>query len=202
MAFLLATGGAWAATDPGLERLQGFLQTVNAMEGSFSQEVLDARGTVVETSSGTVQLQRPGRFRWDYRDPFERVIVADGERIWLYEADLEQVTIRRLDEGIGDTPAALITGRSDVLARFDFQRSWRADGLLWVALAPKARDTDFAAVRLGFDGDRLVRLELDDRLGQQTRLRFRDVRLNPPVAPDAFRFAAPPGVDVIDESEL
>lgn len=201
-ALLLAASPGLAADDPGLVRLQGFLERVNTMEARFRQEVLDSRGNVVETSTGTVRLQRPGRFRWDYQDPFQRVIVADGERIWLYEADLEQVTVRRLDEGIGDTPAALITGRTGVLERFEVQRSWQAGGLLWVALAPRSRDTDFAGVRLGFDGERLQNLELDDRLGQQTRVRFSGIRLNPPLPAETFRFTAPPGVDVIDESDL
>src|SRR5690606_23810944 len=101
------------------------------------------------------------------QQPHARAIVADGQKLWLYEADLEQVIIRQLEDGIGDTPAALLTGRQDVLERFTISKSWQADGIQWVALAPKAAAADFAAVRLAFDGPKLVSLELDDRLGQR-----------------------------------
>ncbi len=197
----LVASGAGAATG-GEERLKAFLASVQALEAGFSQQVVDSRGVVLEDSSGTVVMQRPGRFRWNYTSPFERVIVADGERIWLYEADLAQVTIRRLSASIGDTPAALLTGRESVLDRFDVARSWQEDGLAYVRLAPRSADADFAAVSLAFDGAVLRRLVLDDRLGQQTRIDLTDVRVNPKVPPDQFRFEPPAGVDVIDDSEL
>ena len=126
--------------------------------------------------------------------------MADGQKLWLYEADLEQVIIRQLEDGIGDTPAALLTGRQDVLERFTISKSWQADGIQWVALAPKAAAADFAAVRLAFDGPKLVSLELDDRLGQRTRLDFSRVELNPRLDDRSFRFDIPPGADVIDDS--
>jgi len=197
----LVASGAGAATG-GEERLKTFLASVQALEAGFSQQVVDSRGVVLEDSSGTVVMQRPGRFRWNYTRPFERVIVADGERIWLYEADLAQVTIRRLSASIGDTPAALLTGRESVLDRFDVARSWPEDGLAYVRLVPRSADADFAAVSLAFDGAVLRRLVLDDRLGQQTRIDLTDVRVNPKVPPGQFRFEPPAGVDVIDDSEL
>lgn len=186
----------------GIASLRNFLATVQSLQASFTQRVVDVREQVVEESSGTVVMQRPGRFRWDYQQPFERVIVADGEKVWLYEADLEQVTIRQLRSGIGDTPAALLTGKESVLERFTVSRTWRQDGLEWVSLKPRSVDSDFAAVALGFDRQVLRQLRLDDRLGQQTRLTLTEVRLNTPVAPDAFRFTTPAGADVIDDSEL
>jgi len=197
----LVASGAAAATG-GEGRLKGFLASVQALEAGFSQQVVDSRGVVLEDSSGTVVMQRPGRFRWNYTRPFERDIVADGERIWLYEADLAQVTIRRLSASIGDTPAALLTGRESVLDRFDVARSWQEDGLAYVRLVPRSADADFAAVSLAFDGAVLRRLVLDDRLGQQTRIDLTDVRVNQKVPPDQFRFEPPAGVDVIDDSEL
>jgi chaperone LolA len=193
---------AAAAGDPGLRRLQDFLTGVTTLRADFRQQVVDSRQQVVEDSAGQVLMQRPGRFRWDYRQPYARVIVADGTKLWLYEADLEQVIIRQLAEGIGDTPAALLTGKQDVLERFNVGKSWQADGLQWVALAPKAADADFAAVRLGFDGTKLVNLQLDDRLGQQTRLEFSRVEINPRLDDKSFHFDIPPGADVIDDSAL
>lgn len=208
-AFLLCSllafgpGAAVAGTDdPGLQRLRNFLTGVMTLRADFRQRVIDSRQQLVEDSAGRVLMQRPGRFRWDYQLPHARAIVADGQKLWLYEADLDQVIIRQLEDGIGDTPAALLTGRQDVLERFTISKSWQADGIQWVALAPKAADADFAAVRLAFDGPKLVNLELDDRLGQQTRLDFSRVELNPRLDDRSFRFDIPPGVDVIDDSAL
>lgn len=196
-------GAAVAGTDdPGLQRLRNFLTGVTTLRADFRQRVIDSRQQLVEDSAGRVLMQRPGRFRWDYQQPHARAIVADGQKLWLYEADLEQVIIRQLEDGIGDTPAALLTGRQDVLERFTISKSWQADGIQWVALAPKAADADFAAVRLAFDGPKLVNLELDDRLGQQTRLDFSRVELNPRLDDRSFRFDIPPGVDVIEDSAL
>lgn len=204
---LLSTvaSGATPDTTPdptGVGRLRSFLADVRGMEGKFRQRVLDARQQVLEDASGSVVMERPGRFRWNYQTPFERVIVSDGEKVWLYEADLDQVTIRRLTSGIGDTPAALLTGRESVLERFRVEKSWKAEGLALVRLLPRSPDADFAGVTLGFDGPILRRLLLDDRLGQQTRIDLSEVRINPRLPAEAFGFAVPPGADVIDDSEL
>ncbi len=191
-----------AAEDPGLVRLRGFLAEVRTLRATFTQEVTDSDGELVERATGHVVMQRPGRFRWDYQVPFERVIVADGERLSLYEADLAQVTVRRLADGLGDTPAALLTGRRDVLERFDVRRSWREDGLQWVALVPKAGDADFAGVVLGFEGSLLRVLRLDDRFGQRTKLVLDEVVTNIAIAPGTFTLEVPDDVDVIDDTAL
>ncbi|MEQ1801658.1 MAG: outer membrane lipoprotein chaperone LolA [Gammaproteobacteria bacterium] len=203
LALLLALAAtAASAGDAGEARLRDFLANVQSMDGRFHQQVIDSRQQVLEDTSGSVAMQRPGRFRWNYEAPFERVIVSDGEKVWLYEADLAQVTIRRLSSGIGDTPAALLTGKESVLERFKVEKSWREDGLDLVRLVPRSADSDFAAVTLGFEGPALRQLLLADRLGQQTRIDLTGVRTNPRLAPDVFRFVPPPGADVIDDSEL
>ncbi|MBN8280738.1 MAG: outer membrane lipoprotein chaperone LolA [Gammaproteobacteria bacterium] len=191
-----------AAFADGEARLRAFLADVQSLDGAFSQRVTDSRQQVVEEATGTVAMERPGRFRWDYTAPFERVIVSDGDRLWLYEADLAQVTIRKLSAGIGDTPAALITGKVSVLDRFRVEKSWTAEGLELVRLVPRSADADFAGVTLGFAGPVLRRLLLDDRLGQQTRVELRDVRQNPRLPAGTFRFDPPAGADVIDDGEL
>jgi len=206
-ALLLALVGSVASAADGgpingEARLRSFLADVQSLDGKFRQQVIDSRKQVIEDTSGSVAMQRPGRFRWNYAAPFERVIVADGEKVWLYEADLEQVTIRRLSSGIGDTPAALLTGKESVLERFSVDKSWTADGLELVRLVPRSPDSDFAAVTLGFAGPALRQLLLDDRLGQQTRIDLTDVRINPRLVPELFQFVPPPGADVIDDSEL
>jgi outer membrane lipoprotein carrier protein len=199
---LLVSPHAWSATDPGLVQLQNFLDALDTLTAEFSQEVVNRDEVLVEAASGVVALQKPGRFRWDYRTPFERVIVADGERVWLYEADLDQVTVRLLDEGLGETPAALLTGAVDVLDRFEFRGSETIDGRLWVDLGPRSAAGDFEQVRLGFDGGELTRLELRDRLGQTTRLAFTAVEQGAALPDGVFTFDVPDGVDVIGEDEL
>lgn len=200
LAVALALPGA--AFADGEARLRSFLAAVQSLEATFTQRVTDSRQQVVEESAGTVAMERPGRFRWDYTSPFERVIVSDGDRLWLYEADLAQVTIRKLSAGIGDTPAALITGKVSVLDRFRVEKSWAAEGLELVRLVPRSADADFAGVTLGFAGPVLRRLLLDDRLGQQTRVELRDVRQNPRLPAGTFRFDPPAGADVINDGEL
>ncbi len=189
-------------TEPGLARLQAFLDELDTLIADFTQDVVNRDLELVESATGRVVLQKPGRFRWDYREPFERVIVADGERVWLYEADLEQVTVRRLDEGLGETPAALLTGSVDVLETFEFLGSDTQDDLLWVNLGPRSEAGDFDSIRLGFDGPLLTRLELRDRLGQTTRLAFAAVEQGTVVPEAVFTFDVPEGVDVIGEDEL
>lgn len=196
----LATGAP--SPGSGEARLRSFLKDVQGLEGNFRQRVYDSRGQLQEDATGLVVMQKPGRFRWNYQKPFERVIVADGSKVWLYEADLDQVTIRRLTSGIGDTPAALLTGKESVLDRFTVQKSWTADGLSQVRLVPRSAEADFAGVTLGFSGRDLRLILLDDRLGQQTRIDLSETRNNPQSGPDVFRFLPPPGADVIDDSEL
>lgn len=185
------------APPPGLAPLVGFLNEVNSLEANFRQIVLSPEDELIEESTGRVWLQRPGRFRWNYSEPFERVIVADGERLWLYEADLEQVTIRPLSAGLGATPAALLTGDAGVLDQFVYAGRSQRDGIDWITLRPREADADFDAITLGFDGRELASLALSDRLGQKTLVDLSAVTKNPPLPEERFRFEVPEGVDVI-----
>lgn len=204
LAGALAFPAALAAATPqsGLDRLRAFLERAQTLRAEFSQEIVDANRQVVETARGRVVLKRPGRFRWDYQAPYERVVLADGERLWLYEADLQQVTVRPLTAGLGETPAALLTGGREILERFEVVSSWSGEDLAWVRLKPRSTDSDFDAVAIGFRGADPVRLEIDDRLGQQTRIALSAIATNRPVGDDTFRFEVPAGVDVIREGEL
>lgn len=197
----LASAGAVAAPD-GMARLEAFLEGTRSMRAGFRQEVVDGEQQVVERAAGTLLLKRPGRFRWDYRTPYERVLVADGQRLWLYEADLQQVTVRPLTDTLGETPAALLTGDRKVLDRFERVSTWSGEKLAWVKLRPRAQDADFSSVAVAFAGERPAELVLEDRLGQQTHVYFTDVRLNAPVEDEAFVFKVPPGADVIREGGL
>jgi outer membrane lipoprotein carrier protein len=203
--FLLATPvvADESGQDPaGLVRLRGYLENLNAMRANFRQEVINSDREIVEETRGHVVLKKPGRFRWHYTEPFERVIVGDGTRVWLYEADLQQVTVRQLSAELGETPAALLTGDTAVLEQFNFVGSEPIAGLDWLHLTPRSAASDFKSIGLGFDGDNLVQLALDDRLGQRTRIYLTTIEYPPDVPDDEFHFNIPAGVDVIGEADL
>lgn len=200
-AALVATA-AHSAEVPPLQRLERFLDRVHSMRADFRQVQLNDQQQRVEESRGRMLFKRPGRFRWDYREPFERAVVADGERLWLYEADLDQVTVRPLGSGLGETPAALLTGGRDILERFEPVVSWYADDMAWVRLKPRSAESDFDSVAIGFSGERLVQIEINDRLGQRTQVFFSGISVNPRLDDKRFRFEVPPGADVIREGEI
>jgi outer membrane lipoprotein carrier protein len=188
---------AWAG---GLEKLDRFVASTASARAEFQQTVLDAKGTTVQQARGTMEFQRPGRFRWTYVKPYEQLIVGDGEKLWIYDRDLKQVTVRSLGEALGATPAALLAGSNDLHASFHLKEGGKGQGLEWVEATPKARETPFQRIRMGFDGaGTLVAMELEDGLGQTTAFRFSNLQRNPAIDPARFRFAPPPGTDVIGE---
>jgi outer membrane lipoprotein carrier protein len=197
----LLTLSASADTDT-LEELHAFLAGLETLTADFRQEVVTRDLELVEEARGRVALKKPGRFRWDYTEPFERVIVADGSRLWLYEADLDQVTVRNLDAGLGETPAALLSGDVAALDRFEYQGASTRDGLRWLELKPRSQESDFDSIWLAFDNGNLSQLALEDRLGQTTRIYLSDVEMNANIDDDVFKFEVPDGADIIGENEL
>ena len=186
---LLAGPLAAAAADP----LERFYTDTRTLAGRFTQTVRDANGTVTEESRGSFAIERPGRFRWDYETPYEQTIVADGRELWVYEPDLDQATVRPIDEQTADAPGLLLSG-----ARFPselFDVSHGKDG--WLTLTPRRKDSGLGDVRLQLAGGSVRTLELADGLGQTTRIAFEDTRRNTAIAPARFRFTPPPGIDVI-----
>jgi len=182
------------------ERLHAFFTAQGGLRASFVQTVQDAAFNQPEISRGTLLLLRPNRFRWDYQEPYKQQIVADGERLWLYDEELAQVVVKPLDAALGDTPAMLLSGSGTIEDRFTVEElPDRGDGFAWVQLTPKQKDTGFEVVRLGFDAHDLRRMELVDGFGQVTRMQFSDVVRDPNIKPAAFRFVPPPGVDVIGD---
>ncbi|HYM34884.1 MAG TPA: outer membrane lipoprotein chaperone LolA [Steroidobacteraceae bacterium] len=184
-------------TSDAYTRLDGFLRDLKSFQAEFHQVVRDAQGRKVEESSGQLALSRPNRFRWDYRAPHAQVIVADGEKLWLYDPDLEQVTVKRLDQSFAGTPAMLLSGEGDLRESFKIEGSERRNGVEWVNLTPKRADVDFKLVRLALRDKILVGMELSDKLGQVTLLEFSKPQRNPTFDKDRFVFAPPAGVDVI-----
>lgn len=187
-----------ASAGPGRERLDAFLEGLRSLEGQFRQVLLDEHGQAVDESTGTVYLQRPGRFRWDYTEPFPQLIVADGERVWLYDPGLEQVTVRAQSQALGSTPAALLTSKQPVDQNFEItELNGSADGNAWLALEPRDAAGNFERIRIGFDAQGLHAMELSDSFGQTTRIEFSALRRNPELDAGLFRFTPPAGVDVI-----
>jgi outer membrane lipoprotein carrier protein len=185
------------AADP-VETLRGFVRDVKSGRAEFTQTVTSPDGVKKKTSSGTFEFSRPNRFRFSYAKPFEQTIVGDGEKVWIYDADLNQVSSRRLGAALGATPAALLAGGS-LEKDFDLANLVPKDGLEWAEARPKAKDGAFQSVRVGFKGKDLAALEIVDSFGQKSLLRFDAFAANAAVAADAFRFTPPAGADVIEQ---
>jgi outer membrane lipoprotein carrier protein len=195
-----AVGAAAPAGEAGRKRVESFLQGLDGLQAQFKQVLTDRNGQSVDEATGTLAISRPDRFRWDYREPYSQVIVADGARIWIYDSDLEQVTVRKLDETLSATPAMLLSGRSSLADNFNVTQFEEKAGLAWVRMEPRRDDTDFKWVRLGFEGAVLKYMQLADKLGQTTSLEFSKVERNPPLDPSRFTFTVPPGADVIGDA--
>jgi outer membrane lipoprotein carrier protein len=185
-----------------LARVESWLKSVRTLSADFVQVVRSREGQITSRAVGRLSLSRPDRFRWDYREPYVQVIVADGRRLWLYEADLEQVTVRPLESGLGSTPAMLLSGAGSVGESFTGGPVERDGEWTWCRLTPKQRGSDFESVSLGFNGrGTLVAMQLVDKLGQSTELDFSDLALNTKLDPDLFRFTPPRGADVIGDAK-
>lgn len=181
------------------DKLENFYDNVKSMSASFMQVTLDTRFNNPQESTGRLVMQRPGKFRWDYKSPYEQLIVANGKNVWVYDKDLEQVTVNKLDAVIGNTPALLLSGNQSLEEKFNIVELKSSNGLDWVELLPKDTDTSFTSVRLAFGKTKLAVMELEDSFGQTTQLRFTDLSNNPDVDPALFDFKPPEGVDVIGE---
>ena len=181
-----------------VEQLREFARDVKSGQASFTQTVTSADGARRKQSSGQFEFERPNRFRFAYTKPYEQLIVADGQKVWIYDADLNQASSRPLARAIGATPAALLAGTS-VEAEFTLAAEPARDGLEWVKATPKAKDAPFQAVRVGFRGKALAAVEIVDAFGQRSLLQFGLFATNAAIAPERFRFVPPAGADVIEQ---
>lgn len=200
IAFLSLLSLPLHAADSGAARMQQFLRDVKSLKADFSQVVLDANGKQVKRSTGTLAIRRPDHFRWDYAKPDAETIVADGKKLWLYDVELQQVTVKPLDKTLATSPAVLLSGSNDVDKNFTVTDQGEKDGLAWVELTPKVQDSDFDSVRLGFKGEDVAVMELKDNLGNTTRISFDRIQRNPAVDDAVFRFTPPAGADVIGDT--
>ena len=183
----------------GISSLRDFFNHTNTMRAKFSQVVTDTQGRKVQEVEGTMQLQRPNKFRWDYNKPYEQQIISDGKDVFLYDTDLQQVTVRALSHAIGSSPAALLAGGDAVERSFTLKNAIRKDGLTWVLALPKDKDSGFERVLLGFKAYKLRKMELYDSFNHVTNITFDAVERNPSLQATTFLFTPPKGVDVVGE---
>jgi outer membrane lipoprotein carrier protein len=193
----LSLPGAAAANSSAA--LKAFLEQTTSAKARFAQMVLDKNLKLLQQATGTMQFSRPGKFRWEYTQPYEQTIVGDGARLWIYDKDLNQVTVRKLDRALGSSPAALLAGSNEIEKNYTLTNLGVQEGLDWLEAVPRTRDTAFERIRLGFGKAGLEAMELRDPFGQVTVIKFADLERNPKLSPEVFRFTPPKGADVISE---
>lgn len=183
----------------GVSSLSDFFNNTNSMRAKFSQVVTDTQGRKIQEVQGSMQLQRPNKFRWDYAKPYEQQIISDGKQVFLYDTDLQQVTVRELSKALGSSPAALLAGGDAVEKSFSIKNAVRKDDLTWVLALPKDKESGFERVVLGFKDEKLRKMELYDSFNHITLITFDAVERNPVLQSSTFLFTPPKGVDVVSE---
>jgi len=194
--FVLVSGAAGAA---GLDTLKTYLRETQSASAHFTQIVYDRNNRKLQETSGTMYFARPGRIRWSYEKPYEQLIVGDGAKLWVYDKDLNQVTVKAIGQAIGGSPAALLAGSNDIEKDFRVSPGSKENGLDWLEAEPRSSESTFQKVRMGFGPSGLEAMELLDGFGQRTVVRFENVQRNPKLSPELFQFTPPQGADVISE---
>jgi outer membrane lipoprotein carrier protein len=183
----------------GIDMLRTFLQQTTSGKARFAQIIVDKNLKQLQQATGTMLFARPGKFRWEYEKPYEQLIVGDGSRLWVYDKDLNQVSVRKLDKALGDSPAALLAGSNEIEKIYTLTNLGNQEGLDWLEAVPKSKENAFERIRLGFSQSGLEAMELRDQFGQVTVIKFASVERNPKLSPELFRFVPPKGADVISE---
>lgn len=188
-----------AAQAAATQDLQRFFSKVQRYSARFDQVTLDEAMNPIQESSGSLWIQRPGKFRWNYTVPYEQHIVGDGKQVWVYDVELKQAAVRRMEGALGATPAILLSGKGALEGVFVIKDLGRQGELDWVQLTPKKNDGGFENIRIGFEKGKIRTLEMVDGFGQTTRVTLRDAKENTQISADKFSFKPPVGVDVITE---
>ena len=184
----------------GIDKLKEFIAATHSAQANFTQVVLDQNGERIQSASGVMQFQHPGKFRWTYEKPYEQLIVGDGVKFWLHDVELNQVTVKRLDAALGSSPAALLSGSNEIERGFTLKESGSQDGLDWLQAFPKAQDSSFEKILMAFNAQaELVIMEMNDSFGHKTVLRFSGLQRNPQLSPQLFKFVPPQGADVLGD---
>lgn len=199
-ALLLLFIAPLSAIAGGVEKLKEFIAATRSAQANFTQEVIDQNGKRTQSASGIMQFQRPGKFRWSYQKPYEQLIVGDGEKFWLYDVDLNQVTVKKLDAALGSSPAALLSGSNEIERDFILKESGNRDGLEWLQATPKGKESSFDRILMAFNPQsELAVMELNDMFGHKTVLRFSAMQRNPKFSAQQFQFTPPKGADVLSD---
>ncbi|MBT2145142.1 MULTISPECIES: outer membrane lipoprotein chaperone LolA [unclassified Rhodanobacter] len=193
---------AQAAAGPARARLDAFATGLHSLTGHFSQTLTDLNGHTSKNSSGTLALQAPRQFRWDTLAPYKQTIVADGSRVWMYDPELEQVTVRVQSSEEAHSPLTVLTDLRQMDKDFKVVEQGEHDGLAWLRLSSTAKDPQFDYADLGFDANGLARMTFRDQLGSTTDIRFSGWQRNAPIPPATFNFVPPKGADVIGDAPV
>ncbi len=200
LVLLLSSHSLYAlAAESAMVELQNFLNTTRALTADFKQITLNESGKTTQTSYGLFYLQRPGKFRWDYQKPFLQQIVSTSGKVWFYDTDLEQVTIKKLDESVGSTPALLLSGDVSLEANYLLEEQGVEGEVHWLKLQPKDKDSTFKYLLIGLAHGELTGMELSDNFGSLTRIYFSNLKHNINIDPQLFEFKTPKGADVFSE---
>jgi outer membrane lipoprotein carrier protein len=189
----------WSVQAGAIEQLHQFLQSTKTLKAEFAQTVIAKNGRKPQQSSGQVAISRPGKLRWDIQKPYPQLVVGDGEKIWIYDPELKQVTVRKAGQAIGGSPAALLAGNNELEKNFNLSEAGESEGFNWVEAIAKADDSGFEKIRLGLVGSDLRAMELYDNFGQTTLIRFSRLERNTTLPATTFKFTPPAGVDVVGE---
>lgn len=183
-----------------MDSLKSFIKDTRVARATFSQILLDKNARTIQEVNGTMQFERPGKFRWEYEKPYEQLIIGDGTKVWFYDLDLNQVTVRKLDIAIGSSPAALLAGDNTIESNFDLSEIGLQGKLEWLEAKPKIKEGSFELVRLGFTPTGILKaVVLHDNFGQTTVINFSSFEKNPNLEPELFKFTPPKNSDVISD---
>lgn len=199
-ALLAALPGLAAAA--ALEQFKSFVATAKSAKGEFTQrqiKTVEGAQKPAGTSSGSFMFARPGKFIWTYQKPYEQLLQADGEKLYIYDKDLNQVTVRPLGDALGSSPAAILFGSNDLEKNFSLKEAGSREGLEWLEATPKNRDTTFERIAIGLKDGLPQAMELRDAFGQVTQLGFTRFEKNPNLPAGQFRFTVPKGADVFQQ---
>ena len=185
----------------GITELKAFIAQTKTAQAHFTQVVLDKSGNAKQQTQGTMAFSRPGKFRWSYDKPYEQLIIGDGSKIYLYDVDLAQVTIKKLDQALGSSPAALLAGNNEIEKFYILADAGMHDGLNWLTATPKDKDSSFNQIQMGFSQNNLVEMKIRDNFGLTTQLKLSQLVRNPKLPSSTFTFTPPTGVDVISDSK-
>lgn len=191
---------ASAEANDAIQQLNLFIKNTQTLKAKFSQVLINnTLSTDTQPKTGEFYLSRPGLFRWNYQKPYVQEIVSNGKRVWFYDVDLEQVTIKNVTEALSMGPALLLSGKSSITERFALEPQSVINGVAWLKLVPKEKINGFKSIRIGLKNNLLVEMVMGDEFDQVTHIRFVDIVVNPKLTPDLFEFKIPEGVDVISE---